>query len=176
MMQQIIEYYTYDDYKEWEGDWELIGGVAYAMAPSPVFNHQAIAYEISRILGNELNECNCYVLGKEDYVVDNHTVVRPDVVVVCQKFEINITMPPKLVVEVVSPNRAKRDEIDKFQIYEKEGVGYYILVYPEQKMVKVYKNIDGVYKKILSDDMRHEFDVQNCKAKIDFKKVFDRFS
>ncbi len=30
---QLIEYYTYDDYKEWDGDWELIDGVAYAMAP-----------------------------------------------------------------------------------------------------------------------------------------------
>ena len=26
--------YNYEDYKQWEGDWELIGGLAYAMAPA----------------------------------------------------------------------------------------------------------------------------------------------
>ena len=25
--------YTYDDYKHWEGRWEVIDGVAYAMSP-----------------------------------------------------------------------------------------------------------------------------------------------
>ena len=35
-----FEYYTYDDYIKWEGDWELIDGIAYAMAPSPLKTHQ----------------------------------------------------------------------------------------------------------------------------------------
>jgi len=30
------EYYTKADYAQWAGDWELIDGVAYAMAPSPL--------------------------------------------------------------------------------------------------------------------------------------------
>ena len=38
-----IEYYTYEDYKLWEGDWELIRGFPVAMAPSPVILHQYIA-------------------------------------------------------------------------------------------------------------------------------------
>jgi hypothetical protein len=28
-------YYTYNDYKDWEGSWELIDGVPFAMAPAP---------------------------------------------------------------------------------------------------------------------------------------------
>ena len=31
-----VETYTYEDYKRWEGDWELIDGVPLAMAPSPI--------------------------------------------------------------------------------------------------------------------------------------------
>ena len=31
----LLETYTYDDYKNWQGDWELIYGHPYAMAPSP---------------------------------------------------------------------------------------------------------------------------------------------
>ena len=35
----IYPHYTYDDYKNWQGDWELIRGVPYAMAPSPLKTH-----------------------------------------------------------------------------------------------------------------------------------------
>jgi len=31
-------YYTYDDYCQWEGRWELIEGMSYAMSPLPVPN------------------------------------------------------------------------------------------------------------------------------------------
>ena len=41
-----LPHYTYDDYKIWEGRWELIDGVAYAMAPSPIFKHQNISGDI----------------------------------------------------------------------------------------------------------------------------------
>jgi len=41
-----IEYYTYDDYKLWEGNWELINGIPLSMAPAPMRVHQSIASEI----------------------------------------------------------------------------------------------------------------------------------
>ncbi len=34
--------YTYEDYKEWEGKWELISGVPFSMAPGPTKRHQMI--------------------------------------------------------------------------------------------------------------------------------------
>ena len=34
-----LAHYTYDDYKIWEDDWELIYGVAYAMSPAPMIKH-----------------------------------------------------------------------------------------------------------------------------------------
>jgi len=33
------EYYTKADYEQWDGDWELIDGIAYAMVPSPLVVH-----------------------------------------------------------------------------------------------------------------------------------------
>ncbi len=167
--------YTYEDYKLWDGEWELIDGIAYAMAPAPLFSHQAIAYEISRRFGNELENCDkCIVLGESDYKVNSYTVLKPDIVIVCEKFDVNITKPPKLIVEVISPSTARNDEILKFDIYEKEGVGYYIMVYPQDKMVKVYKNSKDGYKKIYSDDDIYEFEINGCKAKVDFKAAFKR--
>lgn len=31
-----LPHYTYDDYVTWEGRWELIQGIPYAMTPAPV--------------------------------------------------------------------------------------------------------------------------------------------
>ena len=30
-----LPHYSYQDYRRWEGDWELIEGIPYAMTPSP---------------------------------------------------------------------------------------------------------------------------------------------
>ncbi len=36
--------YTYTDYEQWEGDWELIYGFPYAMSPSPKRTHQETGF------------------------------------------------------------------------------------------------------------------------------------
>jgi hypothetical protein len=35
-------HYTYEDYCEWEGRWEIIEGMPYAMSPVPSFRHQLV--------------------------------------------------------------------------------------------------------------------------------------
>ena len=35
-----LPHYSYDDYKVWEGDWELIRGIPYSMAPAASWWHQ----------------------------------------------------------------------------------------------------------------------------------------
>ncbi|MBU1667329.1 Uma2 family endonuclease, partial [bacterium] len=99
-----IEYYTYDDYKEWEGDWELIDGVAYAMAPAPMRKHQAIASAIISMLYTQLEEClECEVLGEIDYKVDDYTTLKPDIVLTCgETNERYLTKAPEIVVEIIS--------------------------------------------------------------------------
>ena len=50
--------FTYDDYVLWEGRWELIDGMPYAMSPAPAPYHQRInAKLVSRF--NELLEKSC---------------------------------------------------------------------------------------------------------------------
>jgi len=34
--------YIYEDYRHWQGDWELIDGYPFAMAPSPYGKHQKL--------------------------------------------------------------------------------------------------------------------------------------
>lgn len=133
----VLETYTYNDYKNWEGDWELIYGHPYAMAPSPVGKHQfimgRIIYQLNKILDEK--ECNsCYVLGEIDYIVSNDTILKPDVALVCGKLPKFIKKPPLCVFEIISPSTKLRDEITKKEIYEKNKVKLF-LVYPDEKKV-----------------------------------------
>ena len=172
-----IEYYTYEDYVKWEGDWELIYGQAIAMAPAPVISHQLLMVSIAAQFYNQLEECKeCQVLVEEDWKISDDTVLRPDVVVVCgNKNDKYIAKTPEIVVEIVSPTTAKRDEKIKFEIYEKEKVKYYILVYPEDKKAKIYKlNKNRLEKEGDFFDEVYEFIDISCKVNLDFKKVFKK--
>ena len=48
----VLEKYTYEDYRHWEGDWELIDGIPQAMAPSPALKHQFIMMKINSPCGD----------------------------------------------------------------------------------------------------------------------------
>ena len=173
-----LSHYNYEDYKQWEGKWELFDGFPVAMTPSPMITHQAIAYAVARELSNQIDECEkCLVLGEQDYKLSDDTVLKPDVVLICDEpNDAYITKAPEIVVEVVSRSTARNDEHYKFDRYEAEKVNYYILVYPDDLYAKVYRLVDGKYDK--QGDFSREsyaFDDTTCGASIDFDKVFRRF-
>ncbi len=83
-IERILPYYTYEDFKHWEGRWEIIDGIPYAMAPMPVVKHQAIAGNLNALFWNELKDCvNCKVYQPIDYLIKDDTVLEPDLLVVC---------------------------------------------------------------------------------------------
>ncbi len=176
--EKAIEYYTYDDYLLWEGKWELIGGIPMAMAPSPTIHHQAIAGKILNELMNSIGECQrCLVLGEEDWKISNDTILKPDVVLICDEpNDQYITKAPEIVVEIVSKSSARRDEVFKFEIYARENVLYYLIVYPDDCKAKLYQLKNGKYFK-QGDFFKetYEFEETVCKAKINFDNVFKRF-
>ncbi|NPA41673.1 MAG: Uma2 family endonuclease [Aquificae bacterium] len=166
--------YTLKDYESWEGDWELIDGIPYALA-FPSFEHQRVVGKIFRFLDEQLEkECKDCVVGIDtDYVIDEHTVVRPDVFMVCGRVEGKILKTPKVIFEVVSESTSERDEGLKFELYEREGVEYYIMVFPNLKKAKAYKLVEGRYRK-LKDLVNEslELDLEGCEVSLDFAKVF----
>jgi len=170
-----IEYYTYKDYKHWQGDWELIDGIPYAMSPAPVKKYQGIAYSIAREIGNTLKCPNCEVLGEVDYKVSEDTILRPDVVLTCDDLGVEyLIKAPEIVFEIISPSTSKRDEVYKFGIYEKEGVKFYILVYPDDLRAKIYKNENGEFKKV-GDFCKEKFKFDFCEVEVDFDEVFKKY-
>jgi len=173
-----VEYYSYDDYASWEGDWELIDGMPVSMAPTPMIKHQSLASKIITQLTNEIENCNrCDVLNEEDWKISDDTVLRPDVVLICDEpNDIYITKAPEIVVEVISKSTAKKDEKYKFDIYESEKVPYYIIVYPDENIAKIYKLENNKYEK-QGDffNQSYKFENTTCKPTLDFEKLFRRY-
>ena len=175
---QILNY-TYEDYKNWEGSWELIDGIPVSMAPAPMKIHQKIASEFFFQLKQALNEdCEgCEVLYETDWKVSDATTVRPDIVLSCHdEGEAYLTKAPKIVIEILSPSTAQKDETIKFDIYEEEKVQYYILVYPNDVKAKVYTLDKNRYTKVGDfSDEKLIFDELECELELDFEKIFCRF-
>ncbi len=140
--------YTYDDYAQWEGDWELIDGQAWAMAPAPSVEHQSLSLAIAQVLKSALKHCrHCKALMEVDYKVDEYTTLRPDVLVACgiERGALYVDETPEIVVEVLSPSTADKDRKVKFAIYRDNGVKYYVMVDPSRENVEVYRLESGEY-------------------------------
>ena len=172
-------YYTYNDYKEWEDSWELIEGVPYAMAPAPYPKHQQIVAKIWRELDKNL-ECsnkNCEVyISPVDWKVNESTVVQPDVALFCEEIQHQyFSKTPPLVVEVLSKATALKDVTTKMNLYERQGVQFYIIVEPNSEISDIFKLIGGEYqlmKKATKED-RYEFIISDdCRTEVNFSTLF----
>ncbi len=169
--------YTYEDYKNWEGKWELIEGVPYAMSPSPSWKHQIVSGNIAWQLKEVLKECKeCRALLPVDWKISEDTVVQPDNLVVCYELEDKpyITKTPSLIFEVLSESTALKDREVKFRLYEREGVNYYVIVDPKERIAKVYELKDGRYVKVCdATNEKVKFDLGKCSFEFDFSLIFE---
>ena len=172
-----LPHYTVAEYKKWEGDWELIYGVPYAMSPAPVNKHQLLNGKIFRQLDESLDGCNeCLAIIEADWILNNETVFRPDTAVICYEPEDYLTKAPKIIFEVISPSTAKRDETIKFQAYAEEGVLYYCIVYPDMLLAKLYKLQNNRYVKVADfDGESYIFEIKKYQLKFDFYLLFKHF-
>jgi Uma2 family endonuclease len=171
-----LPHYTYDDYIQWEGNWELINGIPYAMTPAPSKKHQELSLGIASQLKQLLALCkNCHVYQAVDWQITEDTVLQPDVLVVCgdDPEDIKLTIPPELVFEILSPSTTRKDRVLKYQFYREAGVKYYCLVSPEAGGAEVFVLRDQEYQE--ADDFsggKITFDLGPCGIAFDFNEVF----
>lgn len=152
--------YTYGDYRGWPEDerWELIEGMPYSMTPAPSRIHQIIVVDLLRQISNFLvdNECQVYVAPFEVRLPEANeadeqiiTVVQPDIAIICDAAKLDergCRGAPDVVIEVLSPATAAKDQIQKTALYEKHGVQEYWTVHPTDRLVTVrLLGTDGRY-------------------------------
>jgi len=173
---QLLPHYTFEDWQRWEGQWELIHGVPYAMSPAPVPKHQIIANALGSEFAVALKKCkHCKAMQPVDYRVADDIIVQPDLLVVCRKIEkAYLDFPPSLVAEILSPATALKDRHTKFQIYESQKISYYVIVSPDAEEVEVYTLQNDAYRlSAKGRDISFSFSFEtDCSAGIDFTEIW----
>jgi len=172
-----IPHYTYDDYRKWEGRWELIQGVPVAMSPLPTPQHQTVGGNLHMIFKQALKDrCgHCKAFPPIDWKISEDTVVQPDFLVVCNKIsKAYLDFPPVLVAEILSPSTAIKDRNAKFSIYEAQKVKYYLILNPISKKLEVYMLVNDTYQLVVVTPESWNFEIHDgCSITVSFSELWD---
>lgn len=130
-----LPYYTYSDYLQWEGRWELIDGISFAMNTALTPRHQIIGANLLAEFRFALKKCaHCKVSQPVDYRIEEDTTLQPNMLVICgdvkKKF---LDFPPALVVAILSPSTALKDRHTKSALYAGHKIPYYIIISPDTR-------------------------------------------
>lgn len=169
-------HYTYEEYQNWQGRWEIIYGVPYAMSPQPSFRHQRISARIASELSRQLERVkNLTAMLPIDWEISEDTIVNPEHVIVRGRPEgVKLTEPPILAIEILSPSTATKDRNLKNRLYEKAGLPYYIIIDPESEMAEVYVLEHGHFSlKLSTRDDSFEFEADDSRFSISFSEFWD---
>ena len=169
-------YYTYEDYCLWEGRWELIEGMPYAMSPAPVPAHQRVSLLLSLRFENALINCKeCKAYPPLDWKIEEDTIVQPDLLIVCNKIEKKfLDFPPVLIVEILSPSTASKDRGEKMELYQSQKVKYYLIVDSQFKKLEIYEYINTQYEPVSVNPEMYLFTLHdNCTADVNLLDIWE---
>ena len=165
--------YTYNDYKNWKEDWELVDGYPFQMLPSPSPRHNLaimnFIYQGKDALKKN-KDCDCLLFSELDWKISEETVVRPDMMIICGSTTNEyLEFPPVLVLEIISPSSIKKDRVIKFELYREQGVKYYLLADYNKKTVEVFELVDNYYKQV--DKNVFQID-KDCEINFDYDEIW----
>lgn len=169
--------YTYDDYLNWEGKWELIEGIPHSMISSFVPEHQLVSGNLHAEFRSALKKsgCNCKVYQPIDYKISEETVLNPDLLIVCQPITKKyLDFPPDLVVEILSPSTAMKDRHTKFQLYQEQKIPYYIIINTGNRAVEIYQwDNEKYHLQPLQQNQPFTFHFSHCHFELVFANIWD---
>jgi Uma2 family endonuclease len=140
---------TYEDYVRLPDDGlrhEIIDGEHY-VTPSPSLRHQQISgrlfYSIQQYL--DAHPIGTIFYAPIDALLSKFDIVVPDLIYISNERSRymttkNVQGPPDLVIEILSPSTARRDQKLKRDLYERAGVLEYWLVDPVRDSVSVCRS------------------------------------
>jgi Uma2 family endonuclease len=153
--------YSYFDYLTWQfqDKLELLRGKVFKMSPAPSTFHQRISGNLHGYLFNFFKPYSCdlfaapfdvRLLDKKKSTDDKeiHTVVQPDLCVICDESKIDergAIGAPDLVIEILSPGNSNKEMKYKFDLYEEAGVLEYWIVNPADRTIFIYVLKEGQF-------------------------------
>jgi hypothetical protein len=151
----LEDYLNYDD--ESDNRYELVDGELIVMPSESDLNQRIAMLLLSYFLRYGI-PYYCLRIGLEIAVSGNLATVRlPDLVILSEEAASALEgasrsiitfdlMPPRLVIEVVSPNQENRDYRDKRSEYAARGISEYWIVDPLQQQITILSWVDGLYE------------------------------
>lgn len=177
--------YTIEDWDNLPEDVqaELIEGKLYFLS-TPMVVHQELVISLSSEFKAfvQSNQGKCRIVPAPVGVrlfLDDHTMVEPDISVICNRDHISpkrINGAPDLVVEILSPSNRKYDMVKKLELYERAGVKEYWIVDPEKRRVMVYLFNDADVVHIYTFDDKIPVGIWDGRCVIDFAKISEEIS
>lgn len=74
-----------------------------------------------------------------DWQIDEETVVQPDLLIICEPISgLRLRTVSPCIFEILSPSTRRKDQTVKLELYQTQGVKYYVLVDPETRSQEVF--------------------------------------
>jgi Uma2 family endonuclease len=150
--------FTYEDYVLLPEDrrYEIVDGELF-LTPAPTPYHQTVAMRLGFLLHAfvEREHRGQAFIAPCDVVLSRFDVLQPDIFFISAERvsiigEKYIREAPDLVVEVLSPSTADRDEVAKARQYAKFGVGEMWIADPKARTIEVFVNsLEGFRREAL---------------------------
>ncbi|USQ79861.1 Uma2 family endonuclease [Ornithinimicrobium faecis] len=159
--------YTVEDlhaYREQRDDMtvQLIDGEL-IVSPSPSLAHQIVHSRLFGILLNAVPKQQLVLSAPLDVRTGESTVVQPDILVIhdAGRHGSEITNPPVLAVEILSPSSRRTDLVRKPEVLGRFGVEHYWVVDPLHPAIRVFRLVGETYHsgQIVGGDDLFETDV-----------------
>ena len=132
---------------------ELVDGIP-IVNPPPSYDHQVTLGALYRTLADAAPADFIAHLSPFDWVIasgDRPTVRQPDLMVLLRADTVgigsqhNITSPPAIAVEILSPSSHERDLVTKRREYAAAGAEHYWIVDPHRREIVLLELRDGEY-------------------------------
>lgn len=126
---------------------ELLFGRFY-LSPSPTPLHQVVVALLARRLEDIADATGGIAFSAPlDVFLADHSVPQPDLIYISADrrriLQQRVEGAPDLLVEVLSPGTARRDRVQKLNLYLETGVREYWLVDPASRQIEFLVNEDG---------------------------------
>jgi Uma2 family endonuclease len=125
---------------------ELIRG-RFVVSPSPASVHQIIvAFLTELFVGIARRSGGIAMPAPMDVILSDETILQPDVLYVSKArrgiVKERVEGPPDLVIEIIS-STARRDRVEKLDLYARHGVPEYWIVDPQTQLIEFLINEGG---------------------------------
>ncbi|MGL4612155.1 MAG: Uma2 family endonuclease [Trueperaceae bacterium] len=147
--------------------------------PGASVEHIIIRDNITRHLGNQLENQGCRAFSSDLKVQTGQSYSYPDITVVCgtlrfEDIERDVLLNPTLIIEILSPSTEIYDRSEKFNEYRQlASFSEYILVSQNQPLIEQYiKQGDGSWKFIPVGGLDATVNLETINCTLTLKDVY----